>query len=228
MADKLLLVDDDATLLRFMSEYLEGQGFSVNTANSGAEALRRSYQEHPDLVVLDVMMPGMDGWEVTQRLREMSDVPIILLTAKTAEEDKLHGFQLGVDDYVTKPFSFAELGARIQAVLGRARQQTSVEPTVIPFGELLLDLDRHEVRRGDQVIQLTPTEFRLLEVLASRKGQAVAELDLVVNVWGRAEQEEETAAVRRYIWLLRKKLEPEPAQPRYIVTVRGYGYRLDG
>lgn len=227
MVDRLLLVDDDTTLLRFTREYLEGQGFEVSAANSGVEALRLAYQEHPDLVVLDVMMPGMDGWEVTRRLRELSDVPIILVTAKTAEEDKLHGFQLGVDDYVTKPFSFAELGARIQAVLGRARQQSAVEHNVIPFGDLLLDLDRHEVRRGEEVIQLTPTEFRLLEVLAGRKGKAVSELDLIMHVWGR-EEEEETAAVRRYIWLLRKKLEPEPSSPRYIVTVRGYGYRLEG
>lgn len=227
MVAKLLLVDDDATLLRFTSEYLEGEGFEIYAANSGVEALRLAYQEHPDLVVLDVMMPGMDGWEVTRRLRELSDVPIILVTAKTAEEDKLHGFQLGVDDYVTKPFSFAELGARIQAVLGRSRQLPPVEHNVIPFGDLLLDRDRHEVRRGEEIIQLTPTEFRLLEILAMRKGQAVSELDVIQHVWDRDEGEE-TAAVRRYVWLLRKKLEPEPSSPIYIVTVRGYGYRLEG
>ena len=227
MPHKLLLVDDDPTLLRFVSEYLESRGFAINTANNGTEALRLAYREHPDLVVLDVMMPGMDGWEVTQRLRELSDVPIILVTAKTSEEDKLHGFQLGVDDYLTKPFSFAELEARIQAVLGRARHLPAVEHNVIPFGELVLDLDRHEVRRGPEIIPLTPTEFRLLEVLAKRKGQAIAELDLILQVWER-EAEEETAAVRRYIWLLRKKLEADPADPQYILTVRGYGYRLEG
>lgn len=227
MPHKLLLVDDDPTLLRFVSEYLEGRGFGINTADSGTEALRLAYREHPDLVVLDVMMPGMDGWEVTQRLRELSDVPIILVTAKTSEEDKLHGFQLGVDDYLTKPFSFAELEARVQAVLGRARHLPAVEHNVILFGDLLLDLDRHEVRRGTDIIQLTPTEFRLLEVLAKRKGQAVSELDLILQVWER-EAEEETAAVRRYIWLLRKKLEADPADPQYILTVRGYGYRLEG
>ncbi|MDX9865098.1 MAG: response regulator transcription factor [Anaerolineaceae bacterium] len=227
MMTKLLLVDDDVTLLRFIQEYLEGQGFEVCAANSGVDALRLAYQEHPDLVVLDVMMPGMDGWEVTRRLRELSEVPIILVTAKSTEEDKLHGFQLGVDDYVTKPFSFAELGARIQAVLGRSRQAPLVEHNVIPIGDMLLDLDRHEVRRGEEVIQLTPTEFRLLEVLAERKGQAVSELEVIQQVWER-EEGEETAAVRRYIWLLRNKLEPEPSAPQYIVTVRGYGYRLEG
>lgn len=222
---RILAVDDDPTLLKFMEDYLTTEGFDVLLANNGVKALRTAYEEHPDLVVLDVMMPGMDGWEVTRRLRELSDLPIILVTAKSSEEDKLRGFELGVDDYLTKPFSFAELGARIQAVLYRARRAASVEHNVIPLGNLMIDLDRREVRRDNEVIALTPTEFRLMEVLALRQGKAVSESELIAEVWG-TERLEDTA-VRRYIWLLRKKIELDPANPNWIVTVRGYGYRLD-
>ncbi|MEW6181220.1 MAG: response regulator transcription factor [Chloroflexota bacterium] len=224
---KILVVDDDPTLLRFLQDFLREEKYTVIAAANGNEALRLAYREHPDLVVLDVMMPGMDGWEVTARLREMSDVPIILLTAKSSEADKLRGFGLGVDDYLTKPFSFAELNARIQAVLNRARHKPLTERNVLQIGDLEVDLDRREVRREGQPLALTPTEFRLMEVLARNAGKAVAETDLVREVWG-AYRQENTTTVRRYIFLLRKKVEPQPDEPRYIVTVRGYGYRLEG
>ena len=226
MGYKILLVDDDSTLRRFVGEFLQNENFDVLSAGSGPEALRLAYREHPHLVVLDVMMPGMDGWEVTVRLREMADVPIILLTGKTTEADKLRGFRLGVDDYMTKPFSFAELTARIQAVLNRAARRAGTAHHVLPVGELSLDLDRREVRRGDQVIALTPTEFRLLEVLAQTPGSAVSEEKLSEVVWG-ASRSEDSTAVRRYIWLLRQKIEADPSQPRHVITVRGFGYRLD-
>jgi DNA-binding response OmpR family regulator len=226
MRDKILLVDDDTTLLRFMREYFTNQGFEVVTSTSGTEALRKAYQEHPSLAVLDVMMPGMDGWEVTTRLRELSDIPIILLTGKNTEADKLRGFQLGVDDYITKPFSFAELTARVSAVLNRTHRRKPGPGNVIPFAGLLLDLDRREVRRGDEVVPLTPTEYRLLEILARKQGAAVSETELIQEVWGGLDSEE-TAAVRRYIWLLRQKIEPDPGHPVYILTVRGFGYRLE-
>lgn len=224
---KILVVDDDPTLLRFLQDFLREEKYSVIAAANGNEALRQAYREHPDLVVLDVMMPGMDGWEVTARLRELSDVPIILLTAKSSEADKLRGFGLGVDDYLTKPFSFAELNARIQAVLNRARHKPLSERNLLQIGDLEVDLDRREVRRGGQTLTLTPTEFRLLEVLARNAGKAVAETELVREVWG-AYRQENTTTVRRYIFLLRKKIEPQPDEPRYILTVRGYGYRLEG
>lgn len=223
---KILVVDDDPTLLRFLQDFLREEKYSVIAAANGNEALRQAYREHPDLVVLDVMMPGMDGWEVTARLRELSDVPIILLTAKSSEADKLRGFGLGVDDYLTKPFSFAELNARIQAVLNRARHKPLSERNLLQIGDLEVDLDRREVRRGGQTLTLTPTEFRLLEVLARNAGKAVAETELVREVWG-AYRQENTTTVRRYIFLLRKKIEPQPDEPRYILTVRGYGYRLE-
>ena len=226
MANKVLIVDDDVVLLRFMTEFLEGEAYEVIKANNGAEALRLAYREHPDIIVLDIMMPGMDGFQVTKRIREMADIPLILLTAKSTEADKLQGFQLGVDDYITKPFSFAELSARIQAVLNRTQKLKAEDLKVIRFGEYLLDLRKREVRFKDELVTLTPTEYRLLEALIKHKGQAVAENDLIKEVWGDYRQEE-TAAVRRYIWLLRQKMEDDPSNPKLILTVRGYGYRIE-
>jgi len=222
---KILLVDDDKTLLSFLSEFLSDK-FEVVTANSGTEALRKAYSEQPRIVVLDVMMPGMDGWEVVARLRELSTIPIILLTGKTAEADKLRGFSLGVDDYVTKPFSFAELSARIAAVLGRAQRRTGTLENVIIVDQLIIDLNRREVRLENDLINLTPTEFRLLEILARRHGKAVSEEELTKKVWGQYRREDSTV-LRRYIWSLRNKIEEDPANPRWIVNVRGYGYMLE-
>ncbi len=227
MKPKVLIVDDDPTLLRFLQDFLSSESFEVLAASNGNEALRIAYQEHPDIVVLDVMMPGMDGWEVCSRLHDLSDIPIILLTAKSAEEDKLRGFQLGVDDYLTKPFSFAELSARIRAILARAQHTLPAQrKNQITFGEFIMDLDKRELWRGkEQMIPLTPTEFRLLEHLARNKGRAVSEQELSEQVWG-IYLSSDRSAVRRYIWLLRQKIESDPAHPRWIRTVRGYGYRL--
>jgi len=226
MKAKILVVDDDPTLLRFLCDYLSEEGYTVVTASRGSEALRLAYREHPHLVLLDVMMPGMDGWEVTARLRQLSDVPIILLTAKNTEADKLRGFRLGVDDYIPKPFSFAELLARIQAVLNRTRHLIAPDSDLLVFGALEIDLRRREVRRDGQVIALSPTEFRLLEVLARAEGRAVEEETLMHSVWG-ASRPENAALLRRYIWLLRKKIERSPEEPRFIITVRGFGYRME-
>lgn len=226
MADKLLIVDDDPTLRRLLEEFFAGEGFEVALAATGSEAVREVYRVRPALVVLDVMMPGMDGWETTARLREMADVPIILLTAKDAEQDKLRGFRLGVDDYVTKPFSFAELGARVRAVLARSQAAQTVGRRTHTLGDLVVDLDRRTVERGGQPVSLTPTEFRMLEVLLASAGQAISEEALTQAVWGDYKQPE-AGGVRRYVWLLRQKIEPDPSAPTWVVTVRGYGYRLN-
>ncbi len=182
MKNKVLVVDDDTTLLRFIREYLEKEGFQVAIADRGQKALRQFYQERPKIVLLDVMMPGMDGWEVCARLKELADVPVILLTAKTAEADKLRGFRLGVDDYITKPFSLAELVARIHAVL--ARTQSDGENDVLFAGVIAVDMLKREARIEDRVLDLTPTEFRLLATLARRSGEAVSQNDLIDDVWG--------------------------------------------
>jgi DNA-binding response OmpR family regulator len=223
---KILLVDDDATLLRFLGEFLERQGYQVFTADRGAAALPLFYEQHPDLVVLDVMMPGMDGWEVCARIRELSPVPIILVTAKTAEADKLRGFRLGIDDYVTKPFSLAELGARVQAVLARTADQRAREAQAVQIGRLEIDFRRHEARRDGRAMDLTPTEFRLLAALGRGAGAAVSHAALAQEVWG-GERRGAGSALRRYIWLLRQKLEAEAPPAARLVTVRGFGYRLE-
>jgi len=224
MTNKVLVVDDDKTLLRFVSEYLEKEGFQVAIADRGQKALRQFYKERPEIVLLDVMMPGMDGWEVCARIKELADVPVILLTAKTAEADKLRGFRLGVDDYITKPFSMAELVARIQAVL--ARSQADSEDDVLFAGVIAVDMLKREARIEDQVLDLTPTEFRLLSALARRSGEAVSQDDLIAEIWGEM-RVKSGSALRRYIWLLRRKIEQDPENPKRLVTVRGYGYRLE-
>ncbi|MBI9049336.1 MAG: response regulator transcription factor [Anaerolineaceae bacterium] len=225
MNEKILLVDDDPTLIQFVAEFLSNDGMQIFQAANGQEALRLAYMEHPDLVVLDVMMPGMDGWEVTARLREMADIPIILITGKTSEADKLRGFKLGIDDYVTKPFSFAELSARIRAVLTRI-SRTPLDEQVVQFGKCKLDIPRRELKINGELVSLTPTEYRLLEVLAQNRGHAVSENELVQAIWGNNRQED-SSVVRRYIWLLRRKIEDDPSSPSWVITVRGFGYRLE-
>ena len=223
---KILAVDDDKTLLRFVSDYLQGEGHHVVSADRGTKALKEFFRERPDLVVLDVMMPGMDGWEVCARVRELAETPIIMLTAKTSEADELRGFKLGVDDYITKPFSLAELAARIKAVLARSGSQEQCEKQVHRLGPLEVDTRRREASLHGRLLTLTPTEFRLLALLASRPGEAVSQQELVGEVWGQ-ERQQGGSALRRYIWFLRQKIETDPEHPARLVTVRGYGYRLE-
>jgi DNA-binding response OmpR family regulator len=222
----ILAVDDDPTLLRFLAEFLEHEGFRVVKADRGQAALKLFFEERPDLVVLDLMMPGMDGWEVCARIREMSKTPVILLTAKGSEADKLRGFRLGVDDYVTKPFSLAELTARVQAVLARSATRVEGELSLVQSGELTVDLKKREAMLGGEKLPLTRTEFRLLAYLAQHAGEAVPQEALVAEIWGR-DSRRGGSALRRYIWLLRRKLEPDPANPRLLVNVHGFGYRLE-
>lgn len=227
MPPQILLIDDDEALHSLLGPYLAQAGFGVAHALDGRQGLAAHRQCSIDLILLDVMLPGLDGWETCRRLRQESTVPIIMLTAKGEEVDKLRGFQLGVDDYVTKPFSFAELTARIKAVLHRAAAPAQPALAVLRFGELTIDVDRHLVRRGEQLIDLTPTEFRLLHALASRAGRVCPAELLLQEVWG-PEYLNDTGYIRRYIWFLRQKLEPDPANPRYIHTEREFGYVFQG
>lgn len=221
---KILLIDDDQALLHLLGEFLQDAGYEINGAASGPAGLRLAFNDHPDLILLDVMLPGMDGWEVCARLREMSDTPVIMLTAKTTEADKLRGFRLGVDDYVTKPFSFAELAARIQAVMARAAASGAKTGYMI-YGGVTLDTEKYQASFEGKALDLTPTEYRLLEALTRRKGKVATEQELVQEVWGRV-RSQDTALVRRYIMMLRKKIEVDPSNPIHILTVRGFGYRL--
>ncbi len=225
MSTKILLVDNDIPLQTMLAEHLQKE-YRVITASNGQETMRKAFIEHPQLVIVEVDLPGMDGWEVIARLREISSIPIIILSKKTSESDKLRGFTLGVDDYITKPFSYAELLARINAVLNRTRRGTGTLENILIVDDLMIDLNRREVRLDSKLIDLTPTEFRLLEILARRHGKAVSEDELTKQMWGEYRREGSTI-LRRYIWSLRSKLEEDPANPKWIVTVRGFGYMLE-
>jgi len=220
----ILLVDDDPTLLELLGEHLEVAGYAVVKARDGAAGLKAASESPPALVVLDVMMPGMAGWEVCERLRARSQVPIILLTAIGEEVDKLRGFRLGVDDFVTKPFSFAELTARIGAVL--ARGPARVVSHSLTMGNLRIDFDDRRVTVSGSAIDLTPTEYKLLEALARHPQRTVPAEALLEQVWGPS-YAGELEHVKHYVWTLRKKIEVDPGDPTHILTERGFGYRLE-
>jgi len=221
----LLLIDDDAGLTELLSDYLQNQGHEVHVAHDGHEGLRRFFTTQPDLIVLDVTMPERDGWGVLERIRELSATPVIMLTARDEESHILRGFSLGADDYVTKPFSFAQLAARVQAVLTRVDSGNVHNETELRQGDLAVDLAAKRVWRGEEMIHLTPTEFKLLVVMMQRSGRVITPEELVSEVWG-AQYAEDVGYVRRYIWHLRKKIEPDPENPRYIHNERGFGYRF--
>ena len=226
MTDRILIIDDDLTLLDLLKQSLGKAGYRVLTATNGIDAIQRVYKDKVDLVVLDVMMPRMDGWETCNRIREVSDVPIIMLTAKDKEADTLKGFQCGVDDYVTKPFSFAELTARVKAILVRTRKAPpDKKRRVHVFDELVVDADNSQVTLRGKPVSLTPTEFQLLLTLAENAGRILSHEQLLSHVWG-PEYVGETGYVKRYIWYLRQKIEDDPSNPQYILTERGFGYKL--
>lgn len=221
---ELLLIDDDESLTELLGAYLEKQGYTTQIARNGREGLRALFTHHPDLVLLDVTMPFRDGWDILGRIREVSDLPVIMLTARDDEPDILRGFSLGADDYVTKPFSFAQLDARIKAVLGRAGRPDNHQD-VLEHNDIRVDQRTRQVWRGESQIRLTPTEFRLLVALMRNHGKVISSEDLVREVWG-PQYTGEIGHVRRYVWHLRQKLEPDPEHPLYIHNERGYGYRF--
>lgn len=226
MTDRsILLIDDDETLLELVSDHIKTAGYVPITANNGTSGIETARQQTPDLIVLDVMMPKVDGWEVVKSIREFSKVPIIMLTAKGEEADKLRGFRLGVDDYVTKPFSFAELAARIGAVLTRAdRQHEAAE--FYQKDDLTIRFDGRQVLVGGEEVSLTPTEYRLLEILATHPSRTIPTEKLLNDVWG-PKYQGEFEHVKHYIWSLRKKIEKDPGDPKHIITDRGFGYRFE-
>jgi len=221
MDAKILVVEDDLDLARLLAARLVAQGYRVDTAQSGCEALRAAYELHPDLVILDIMMPGMDGYETCRRLRELSGVPVIMLTALTSLESVVRGFGAGADDYVKKPFDFQELEMRIQALLKRAQPDPS--PRVYDDGRLRVDLRAGQVYRDGERVHLSPTEFRLLRALVSRQGCVVSHEELLKEVWGES-YGDAVAELSLYIRYLREKLEDDPGEPEYIRTEWGRGY----
>lgn len=221
----ILIIDDDQSLTELLGDYLKRQGYNVSIADDGRSGMRSAFRDHPKLVILDVTMPMRDGWETLKRLRDTSDIPVIMLTARSDEYDILKGFMLGADDYITKPFSFAELAARVQAVLVRTGDQPGRVDEILRHGDLYIDKRTRLVTRGSVKINLTPTEFKLLTALANRPGEVVSPEELVKEVWG-PQYAREVGHVRRYIWHLRQKIEPDPQNPRYVHNERGFGYRF--
>lgn len=223
---RVLVVDDDENIVKLVSMYLEKDGYRVDSAFDGREALVQFRRSKPDIVVLDLMLPELDGLEVCRTIRQQSEVPIIMLTARTTESDKLVGLDQGADDYVTKPFSPRELLARVRAVLRRAAGDESSGPVELRAGDLVLNMREHVAYvRGDQ-IALTPTEFGLLRVMLQSPGQAFSRAQLIERAFGN-DFEGFERNVDVHINSLRKKIEDQPADPNYIKTVYGVGYKLD-
>lgn len=243
---RILVVEDEPALLETLAYTLGRQGYAVSTANDGLLALETARSEEPDLVILDVMLPRLDGFEICRILRQETRIPILMLTARTEEVDKIVGLEVGADDYLTKPFSMRELVARVKALLRRVRlvreemreeaqeiaaqkQQIKgdIAPEQLQFGNLIIDLSRHEVRLDDAPIHLKPKEFDLLTFLARNRGMALSRELVLERIWG-WEYDGGSRTVDVHVRWLREKIEPDPAHPQRIVTVRGAGYRFEG
>ncbi len=222
----VLVVDDEPRIIRFVRINLEMEGFRVIEAADGLEALTQVREKMPDMVLLDVMMPEMDGFETLRMIREVSSVPVIMLTVRSAEEDKVKGLDLGADDYVTKPFSPRELVSRVRAVLRRFQAVSPAEASVLDIDDYLsIDFNTAEVIVQGERVKLRPTELRLLRHLVENAGWTVPHATLLSRVWG-YEYKDEISYLRLYVNYLRKKIEPDPSNPRYILTERGMGYRF--
>jgi len=223
---RILVVDDEERMVRFIRLNLEHDGFRVTEAFRGSQAIDRLRSSLPDLVLLDVMLPDLDGFEVLKMIREVSTVPVIMLTAKGEEDDRVKGLEMGADDYITKPFSPRELVSRVRAVLRRTEAYAGSTHELIEVDDRLrLDFDRHEVWVDNKLVNLRPTEYRLLYHLVQNAGWVISHDQLLANVWG-YEYRDEPHYVRLYINYLRKKIEKDPANPVYIQTERGVGYRF--
>jgi DNA-binding response OmpR family regulator len=221
----ILVVDDDKKIVELVSLYLKRDGYSVLAAYDGQEALDTARRKQPDLIVLDLLLPELDGTDVCRLLRAESHVPIIMLTARSTDEDKLLGLDIGADDYLTKPFNARELVARIRAVLRRATpDEEPVED--VRFGDLTVSFVRHEVFLQGRPVSLTPTEFRLLETLVKNPGRAFSRADLLDRAFG-YDYDGVERTVDVHVMNLRRKIEPEPGRPRYVTTVPGVGYRFE-
>jgi two-component system KDP operon response regulator KdpE len=221
----ILVVDDESRMVEFIAMNLELEGFRVVRAANGSEALEKASKEHPDLVLLDIMMPEMDGFETLAGLRETSSVPVIFLTAKSEEVDRIRGLDLGADDYIAKPFSPRELVSRIRAVLRRTEPAAVTSSDIVVDGELRVNFDQRKVIVRGQEIRLRPTEYRLLYQLVTNAGKLLTHEVLLSRVWG-AEYRDEDQYVRLYITYLRQKIEKDPKNPKYILSERGLGYRF--
>ncbi|MEW6503391.1 MAG: response regulator transcription factor [Chloroflexota bacterium] len=237
MPEKILIVEDELTLQETLAYNLTRQGYEVEAVGDGIKALDAARKLHPDLIILDIMLPGIDGFEVCRILRQEMTTPVLMLTARDDEIDRVVGLEVGADDYLTKPFSMRELLARVKAMLRRVRlmreefSQTALEAgtpsQLMTFGNLVIDITRREVRLNEQVVPLKPKEYELLFFLAQHRGQVLSREFILERVWG-WDYIGDSRTVDVHIRWLREKIEDHPAQPTRIVTVRGAGYRFEG
>ncbi len=225
MAEKILVIDDEETVVELLRLLLEHKGYEVIKAYRAEDGLRKAYRTHPDLILLDIMMPDMDGWEVCRRLRELSDVPIVFLTARTDVKEIVKGLELGADDYILKPYDNDELVARIRAHLRRVPKSAMSEELVFDGGRFQINFLNREVLVDGAIRNLTPKEFGLLSVLARNAGRVVTRQELVSEAWG-SEYGDAIDSLKLYIHYLRKKVERDANHPEYILTSRGVGYRF--
>jgi two-component system OmpR family response regulator len=230
MSSKILVVEDDRNLLDTIKYNLRKEGYDVITAVDGAEALDVASREKPNLIILDLMLPKVSGFEVCRILRKEMTVPILMLTAKAEETDKIVGLEIGADDYMTKPFSLRELLARVRAMLRRAKMvemQPGPEEALLRVGDIEVDIARHQASKGATTLELTPKEFDLLAFLVRNRGFVFSRDQLLEKVWG-YDFAGDTRTVDVHIRWLRQKIEPDPSNPKHLVTVRGTGYKLEG
>jgi DNA-binding response OmpR family regulator len=226
MEGPVLIVEDDKKTASLISLYLEREGFQTVTAYDGQQALELARQVNPAFVILDLMLPLIDGWEVCRRLRQSSDVPILMLTARGEEVDRVSGLTLGADDYVVKPFSPRELVARVKAILRRGRLESSKGKKILSCEDLTLDTEKHQVTLVGRPVSLTPHEFKLLQTLMSAPGRVFSRNDLLAHLYPKHDAIVIDRVVDVHIGSLRQKLEKDPSHPRYLLTVRGIGYKF--
>jgi len=225
LKETILIIDDDAALAKIVQINLEREGYRTVVASSGVEGLQKAYSNQPNLVILDIMMPGMDGWITCRRLREISDVPIIMLTARGMEADVVKGLELGADDYIVKPFGTKVLLARIHALLRRTDASATKKPPIYSDGELTVDFVKRVVTVRSERVDLTPTEFKLLANFVQNEGRVLPHSYLLTQVWG-PEYVDEVNYLKLYVRYLRQKIEKDPSNPEYILTEWGVGYRF--
>jgi len=225
MPDRILVIEDDAESRALLEDLLSAAGYEPLSASNTLEGLRLVYNSRPALVLLDIMLPGLDGWEACRRIRQESDVPLIIVSGRSSNTDILRGFELGADDYVAKPFDHRELLSRVRTVLRRSENGQGKEPSVFRCNGLEVDLRSHRVLVNGRRVALSPTEFRLLTYLIRKQNTVISQKELLFHVWGPA-YVNETEYVKLYMCYLRKKLEEDPNNPKYLVNQRGVGYRL--
>lgn len=225
--NSVVIVDDDAKLTKLLQTYFEKDGFTAWTVHEGYDAMNLIKDKKPDIIILDLMLPGIDGMEICRRLRRDSEIPILMLTARDEETDRLIGLEMGADDYVTKPFSPREVVARAKAILRRSKRNTSVKPEPIRIGNLSIDFDRHEIKKNGEIIDVTPMEFKIMELLANHAGRVYTRLTMVEQIQEYAFDGYERT-IDAHIKNLRRKIEDNPKEPRYILTVYGVGYKFTG